>query len=90
MPPAPARLQAASRSSPLFFPFPWGAACGSGAQPLAMGSPPNREGLWPRRPSPLRPVPASVGFLSCAFLLPPPSGFPRQDPRLWRSYLLES
>lgn len=36
----------------LFFPFFWGAASRSGAQSLAMGSPPNREGLWPGRPSP--------------------------------------
>ncbi|CAI9175852.1 unnamed protein product [Rangifer tarandus platyrhynchus] len=54
-----------------------------------MGSPPNREGLRLRRPSPPRPVPASVGFLFCALPLPPPSGFPRHDPRLWRSCLLE-
>lgn len=73
------RSLAASCSSPLFFPFPWGAAGGSGAQPLAMGSPPNREGLRPRRPSPPVQSPPRWVFFTAPFPSPTP-GFSEARP----------
>lgn len=81
---------AASRSSLLFFSFPlgngrqeWSSAFGHGEYAQLRGAP-------APPPLPAEASPRLGGFSFLRSSPPPPSGFPRHDPRLWQSCLLES